>query len=60
MISRATPERYKGILADPVALKGYIIKIMRSKFRCIYDMKRGITEVWSDDQFEPIKFRIPT
>jgi hypothetical protein len=60
MIFRATPEGDKGILANPVALKGYIIEIMRSEFRSIYDMKRGITEVRFDDQFEPIKFRIPT
>ena len=54
------PAGDKGIFANPVTLKGYIIKIMRSGFRGIYDMKRGITKVRLDDQFEPMKFGILT
>ena len=49
MIFRATPEGDKGTLANPVALKGYIIEIMRSEFRGIYDLKRSITKVRFDD-----------
>ena len=54
------PEGDKSILANPVKLKEYKIEIMRSEFRGIYDMKRGITEVRFDDQFEPLKFGILT
>ena len=50
-----SPAGEKGILANPVALKDYIDEIMRSRFRG-YGMKRGITEVRFDDQFEPVKF----
>ena len=56
----AYPEGDKSILANPVRLKGYKIEIVRSEFRGIYDMKRGITEVRFDDQFEPLKFGILT
>jgi hypothetical protein len=57
---RVTPKGDKGILANPVALKGNVFEIMKSEFRVIYDVKRGITEVRFDDQFEPIKYRIQT
>ena len=54
------PAGDKSIFANPVTLKGYIIKIMRRGFRGMYNMKRGITEVRFDDQFEPMKFGILT
>jgi hypothetical protein len=57
---RVTPKGDKGILANPVVFKRNIFKIVKSESRGIYDMKRGITEVRFDDQFEPIKFRIQT
>ena len=58
-IIRAIPKGDEGILANFVALKGRIWEVM-SEFRSIYEMKRGITEVRFDDQFEPIKIRIQT
>ena len=57
---RLGPAGDKGILANPVALKVYKFEAMRSEFRGINDMKRGITEVGFDDQFEPMKFVIST
>ena len=50
-----SPQGDKGILANPVTLT-YVIM---SELKGIYDMKRGITEVRFDNQFEPInlKFR---
>ena len=54
------PAGDKGILANPVTLKRCFTMIMRSGFKGIYDMKRGATEVRFDDQFEPMKFGMPT
>ena len=60
MIVKVTPQGDRGILANPVILKrpGKVI----SGLKGIYDMKRSITEVRFDDQFEPSitsTFRIP-
>ena len=52
------PAGDKGILANPVALKLNKIEVMRKESTGIYDMKRRITEVRFDDQFEPLKFGI--
>ena len=52
MIIKATPEGDNGILANPVrSWKGYIFDIVTSKFRGIYEMKRGFTEVRCGDDF---------
>ena len=53
------PAGDKGILANPVALK-CVFNIITSEFRGIHDMKRGVTEVRFEDQFEPMKFGILT
>ena len=52
------PAGDKGILANPVALKLNKIEVMRKESTGIYDMKRRITEVRFNDQFEPLKFGI--
>ena len=54
------PPGDKGILANPVIFKRYTKEVIRKGFRDIYDMKRGITEVRFDDQFEPMKYGILT
>ena len=55
-----SPVRDEGILANPVISKEYMIEIMKSEFRRIYDMERGSTEVGFEHDFEPMKFGILT
>ena len=50
----------KVTLANPAWLKECIEKIIRGEFGGIYEVERGITEVRFNDQFEPVKSRIPT
>ena len=52
------PAGDKGILANPVILKDYIIEIMKCEFRGVYDMERGSTEVRFEEDLEPVKFGI--
>ena len=56
------PAGDKSILANPVGWPGKVIgfEVVRSGFRDVYDMERGITEVRFDDQFEPMKYGILT
>ena len=56
-ITILNPAGDKGIIANPVTLKEYIIEIMRSEYRGIYDMERGSTEVGFEHNLESMKFR---
>ena len=58
MPPKSIPEGNKGILANHVALKAIIHEVRRKAFTGICDMKRRITEVRFDDQFEPMNFEI--
>ena len=50
------PEVDKSILANPVTFKEYYVDIKRSKFRGIYGMERGSTEVGIEVDLEPMTF----
>ena len=58
MMSIGGPAGDKGILANPVIFHVYKREIMRSEFRHIYDIERGSTEIWFEDNFEPMTFGI--
>ena len=54
-----TPARDKGIFANAVFLIDPFVEIMKTEFRGIDDLERGITEVGFYDNLEPTAFRIP-
>ena len=54
------PAGDKGILANPVIIKEYMIEIMKSLLRDIYDMERGSAEVGFEHDLESVKFGILT
>jgi hypothetical protein len=56
LILAIKPARDKGIFANHVILKAYVIEIIRSELRGIYEMERGTTEVGFEHDLEPLKF----